>query len=226
LTVSARGVDAEGAGVGAQVRALLCDRHSPETAALFEVLSRFTHRRVVSVGRACHAQLTAADEEELVGDVLLALLQGALAGFRGDTLPELFAFVRTITDRTTWRCIRRRDRARRASAAAVHEEPALLVAPIPAPDAQWEREVDSPLAAVDQAYLLALLRAGSKAELARTAGVSRAAVTQRVQRILQRVAALSMVDRMAHEVWMTQQAAVALDADPELADRAAGPMPR
>jgi DNA-directed RNA polymerase specialized sigma24 family protein len=224
--MSARGGEVDRAGVGAQVRALLCDRHSPETAALFQVLSRFAHRRVVSVGRACHAQLSATEEEELVGDVLLTLLQGALAGFRGDTIPELYAFVRTITDRTTWRFIRRRDRTRRAAAEAARDAPEWWVARTPAPDQAFEHVVDSPLGAVDRAYLVELLRAGSKAELARAAGVSRAAVTQRVQRILQRVAALSMVERMAHEVWLAQQAAAALDADPALADRAVDTLPR
>ena len=64
---------------------------------------------------------------------------------------------------------------------------------------------------------MSLLEAGSKAALARRVGVSRAAVTQRVQRIRQRIDALSGHDRMAHDVWMTQEARHALEATaPEL----------
>ena len=68
--------------------------------------------------------------------------------------------------------------------------------------AEAERVAESPLSEADQAYLRQLLAAGSKAELARRAGVSRAAVTQRVQRIRRRVAELAPRERSSHEVWL------------------------
>ena len=173
---------------------------------LFELLTRYTHRRVASVNRHCGGALSASEQEEVVSDALLQLLQGSLASFRGHTVPELLGFVRTIADRTTWRTIRRRDRER----ALLQKEATTLVeewnARLPAPDANGERIASSPLSEADQAYLVSLLEAGSKAELARRAGVSRAAVTQRVQRIRNRVAELSVNARMQHEVWLSQAA--------------------
>jgi DNA-directed RNA polymerase specialized sigma24 family protein len=74
------------------------------------------------------------------------------------------------------------------------------------PDEEVELAVDSPLRPKDQAYLLELLQAGTKAELARRTGVSRAAVTQRVQRIRSRIDALAQQDRLTHDVWMSQAA--------------------
>jgi DNA-directed RNA polymerase specialized sigma24 family protein len=198
------------------VRSLLADRHSAESKAMFELLMRYTHRRVIAVSRACGAALSDAEQEELVGEVIVALLQGALAGFRGAMLPELMAFVRTIADRTTWRTIRSRERERRTAIAAAHEAPERYSAQIPRPDQHFEWVPDSPLPEADQGYLLQLLEAGSKAELARRAGVSRAAVTQRVQRIVARVALLAGTERAAHEVWLEQRARQALDADPAL----------
>lgn len=188
------------------LRALLADRRSSEARALFELLTRYTHRRVASVNRHCGNALASSEQEEVVADALLQLLQGSLATFRGTTVPELLGFVRTIADRTTWRTIRRRDRER----ALLHKEATSVVeewnARLPPPDAGSERVTDSPLSEADQEYLFSLLRAGSKAELARQAGVSRAAVTQRVQRIRNRVAELSANARMQHEVWLTQAA--------------------
>ena len=84
--------------------------------------------------------------------------------------------------------------------------------PAPSPDAGFELTPDSPLAADDQRYLTALLQAGSKAELARVTGVSRAAVTQRIQRIQERIRSLGPRERASHEAWMQQQASVILDA--------------
>ena len=138
--------------------------------------------------------------------MLLQLLQGSLATFRGESVPELLGFVRTVADRTTWRTIRRRDRER----ALLQKEATEIVegwsARLPAPDVRGERTAVSPLSEADQDYLISLLRAGSKAELARVAGVSRAAVTQRVQRIRNRVSELGANARMQHEVWLTQAA--------------------
>ncbi len=198
------------------VRSLLSDRRSPEAAAIVGVIMHYTHRRVIVVSRACGAALEDSEQEELVGEVVVALLQGALAHFRGATLPELLAFVRTIADRTTWRAIRTRERERRTAWSATREAPERFSSIPPRPDQHLEFVPDSPLPPQDQEYLRQLLEAGSKADLARSHGVSRAAVTQRVQRIVARVAALPSVERMAHEVWMEQAARKAIDEDPSL----------
>ena len=189
-----------------QVRLLLANRRSSEAAALFEMLSRYAHRRVGAVSRHCGGALAAAEQEEVVADVLLQLLQGSLATFRGETIPELLGFVRTVADRTTWRVIRRRDRERTLLQSEAVELVEDWSARLPAPDANSERVARSPLSEADQKYLVCLLEAGSKAELARRAGVSRAAVTQRVQRIRNRVADLASDARIQHEVWLTQAA--------------------
>lgn len=198
--------DPEILDVRKHLRLLLTHRRSSEARELFELLSRYTHRRVGTVNRHCGGALSPSEQEEVVADALLQLLQGSLASFRGETVPELLGFVRTIADRTTWRTIRRRDRER----ALLQKEATSLVeewnARLPAPDAGGERVTDSPLSEADQTYLVSLLEAGSKAELARRAGVSRAAVTQRVQRIRNRVAELSSNARMQHEVWLKQAA--------------------
>lgn len=185
---------------------LLADRRSTEARELFGLLSRYAAKRVASVSRHCGGALTASEREEVVADVLLQLLQGSLASFRGATVPELLGFVRTVTDRTAWRTIRRRDRERNLLATNAAELTEDWTARMPAPDYDSEPIADSPLSPEDQAYLIRLLQAGSKAELARRAGVSRAAVTQRVQRIRNRVADLTADAQMRHEVWLTQAA--------------------
>ena len=121
--------------------------------------------------------------------------------------------VRTIADRCTWRAVRRHERERAAIAGLRSEDGAGWVAIPPRPDAEAERDPQSPLDTKDQEYLLALLAAGSKAELARRAGVSRAAVTQRVKRICRRIDELEAMDRMAHEVWMKHAARSALASE-------------
>jgi DNA-directed RNA polymerase specialized sigma24 family protein len=203
-----------------ELRLLVSNRHSVEARALFEVLTRYAHRRVSVVNRHCGNVLSEGEQEEVVGEVLLQLMQGSLAAFRGETLPELLGFVRTISDRTTWRAIRRRDRER-SLLQADGELVGDWTASLPRPDAHLETVPDSPLPEADQSYLRDLLQAGSKAEYARRAGVSRAAVTQRVQRIRSRVAELAPGARMAHEVWMNQAARRVLESEvdlPELAD--------
>ncbi|MEQ1567265.1 MAG: hypothetical protein ABMA64_16610 [Myxococcota bacterium] len=198
-----------------QLRLLVSDRHSGEARALFEVLTRYSHRRVSVVSRHCGNALSEGEQEEAVGEVLLQLMQGSLAAFRGATLPELLGFVRTITDRTTWRTIRRRDRERnllQADGDLVED----WTASLPRPDSHLETVPDSPLPEADQAYLCDLLRAGSKAEFARRTGVSRAAVTQRVQRIRSRISELPPMARMAHEVWLNQRARHVIDTEPLL----------
>ena len=186
---------------------LLSDRHAPEARALFEVLMRYIHNRVRHATRSRVGKISAAEKEELVSDVLLQLMRGSLAAFRGETLPELLGFVRTITDRTVWRALRSSDRDQIVSYELDDERVASSEL---GPD-RAEFVGDSPLPETDQAYLMQLLQAGSKAEFARRSGVSRAAVTQRVQRIRTRVAALAANDRMAHEVWLKQSARTVLE---------------
>lgn len=187
------------------VRRIAADRHAPEARALFEVVCRYAERRLATVSRRCGNALSETEREELVGDVLLQLMQGSLASFRGETLAEFLAFVRTICDRSAWRVIRRKERER----SAVETEGSLLEdwsVDLPRPDAFLEVRAESPLPDADRQYLLALLQAGSKAEYARRSQVSRAAVTQRVQRIQQRVLELSLAERLVHEAWLEQAA--------------------
>lgn len=203
----------------ARLRALACDRHSSDAREVFEILSRYAHRRVAVVSRHCGQLLSDGEQEEVVGEVLLQLMQSSLAAFRGETLPELLGFVRTISDRTTWRTVRRRDRER----ALLQTDSDLVedwTASVPRPDAHLEVVPDSPLPEVDQSYLRALLAAGSKAEYARRSGVSRAAVTQRVQRICGRIAELTPMARLEHDVWLNQAARTVLEAQAELEEDA------
>lgn len=199
-----------------QLRLLLADRSSPEAAAMFQVLMKYAHKRVISVSMRCGNKLPHSRQEELVADILLQLMDGGLARFRGGSLPELLGFVRTIADRTTWRAVRSTEREQNALAEGDGELARRWSSKPKAPD-ELEIDAETPLSETDQAYLIALMQAGSKAELARTAGVSRAAVTQRVQRILSRVEALPKGQRMAHEVWMQQTARMVLEeAAPDL----------
>ena len=194
----------------AQLEAVLCDRHSPEATALFETLLAYDHKRVRNIACRHVGQLSEGDIEELCGEVLLQLMSGGLARFRGSSLPELLAFCRTMCDRICWRHLdrRRKEQAMLRDAAGTHMD--RFTALPSRPDEHLEIIVDSPLSETDQQYLRDLLAAGSKAELARRAGVSRAAVTQRIQRIRARIDALSAQDLGAHEVWMRQAARTAL----------------
>lgn len=191
-----------------QLARVAANRHSPEAAALYKVLFDYVERRVRRVSAS--ARLSPGEQEEVVGDVLLQLMKGSLASFRGGSLPELLGFVRTITDRAAWRVVRSRERERRALEEAGTDGMERWTAPAPAGADQVEVVGETPLSEVDQAYLLDLLRAGSKAEYARRAGVSRAAVTQRVKRISDRLAALGARERESHDVWLEQAATAVL----------------
>ena len=193
-----------------RLRSLLSDRTTVESAALFDLLLRYVHKRVLRVTSRCGNKLVHSRQEELVGDVLLQLMDGGLARFRGDSLPELLGFVRTIADRATWRAVRGAERERATLEGVDRETLRGWTATLEAPDAV-ELDVDTPLDERDQTYLIELLRAGSKAELARRADVSRAAVTQRVNRIRARIDALGSQERMAHQVWMERKAREALE---------------
>ena len=171
------------------VRCLLVDRRSPEAAELFGILLRYTENRVYRVVCRRGAKLSAPDREEIVADVLLALMEGGLARFNGDSLAQLLGFVRTIADRTVWRAFRRRDAERNALMGVDADLVRDWMSKPPAPDAT-ELHVSSPLPHNDQEYLRELLIAGGKASLSRRLNVSRAAVSQRVARIQARIAEL------------------------------------
>ena len=61
---------------------------------------------------------------------------------------------------------------------------------------------DCPLSAADGQYLEGLLQAGSQAAYAEASGVSRAAVTQRLQRIRARIAKLEPATRGDAREWL------------------------
>jgi hypothetical protein len=197
------------------LRRTLANRHSPEAAALFQTLLEAVHKRVAYlVATRCRGALGTTDIEEILGEVLYQLMEGALARFRGESLPELLGFVRTITDRTTWRAAQRKARERRVVEQVHDDSDARWTGqPEAAPDRLVEFTPPSPLPEADQNYLLALLRAGSKAALAEHDGVSRAAVTQRIQRIRARIDALPSKQRASHEAWMERQARGVLDEE-------------
>jgi len=156
------------------------------------------------VRHAASDLLPASEVEEVVADVLLQLVTGALNQFRGETIGELMAFVRTVTDRRLWRVIKKRVKDKRMMESLEPEgssrEAALR------PDQLIRIVPDLPLSEADEAYLTALLQAGSKAELARRKSLSRAAVTQRVQRIQKRIKALEPSDQLAVDAWLEHTA--------------------
>lgn len=188
---------------------MLADRHSAEARALFTHLAGYCDRRLQRVVRSRYADLLSeAHREELVGEVLYELMSGSLAGFRGDSLGELTAFVKRICDRQAWRAARRRIRERdalseRGLAADVVRA---WSGHVPGPADNVRLPTDNPLANADADYLRKLLEAGSRAELARVEGVSRAAVTQRVQRIKRRISELSEPEQAAAEAWFEREA--------------------
>jgi hypothetical protein len=203
----------DGTAIPTDVRAalenLLADRHSPESKALFIHLAGYVDRRLLRVVRRRYDDLLSeAQREEIVGDVLFELMSSALAGFRGHTLGELTAYVRCICDRQAWRSAQKRIRERDAlrdrspGATAVRG----WFSEVPAPDAHLRLSTENPFDSVDTEYLRALLQAGSRAELARARGVSRAAVTQRVQRIKGRIAQMSVQQQAAARSWFEREA--------------------
>ena len=186
-----------------QVRALIADRHTPEARALYLELARYVHGRVHRGVRTRYPDvLSADDEEELVGEVLYQLMSGALASFRGESLPELLGFCRSVADRCVWRAARKRLRERDALDGVAGEHVRDWSGTVPSPEESVRIIPETPLSQKDQDYLLAVLAAGSRSEFARQAGVSRAAVTQRVQRIRARIQALSERDQRATEAWL------------------------
>ncbi len=203
-----------------QVRALIADRHTAEARALYLQLARYSHSRVHRHASSRYPDvLSHTDEEEIVGEVLYQLMSGALASFRGETLPELLAFCRRVSDRCVWRAARKKLRERDALDGIAGEHVRDWNCHLPSPEEAVRLIPETPLSTTDQTYLLALLRAGSRSEYARQAGVSRAAVTQRVQRIRARIRALSEADQSATEVWLRHSAErMQHEARPTVAD--------
>jgi DNA-directed RNA polymerase specialized sigma24 family protein len=193
-----------------QLRLVIADRTSPEARALLQTLARYAHGRVSFHLRTNGGDAFGpTDAEDVVGEVLLELATGALARFRGGSLPELLAYVRTMTDRTVWRLVRRRRSERALLDGPAEEEVRSWTAPAPGPDVEGGPRPTA-LPADDAEYLTALLEAGNKADFARHAGVSRAAVTQRVNRIKSRISALSAGERDAVDAWLHTEAVRAL----------------
>lgn len=195
------------ADVRGAVDALLTNRRSPEARALYLVLAKYIDRRVSLVARNRYSDLLPRPvQEELIGEVLLELMSGALSNFRGSSLPALLAFVRRICDRTSWRHAQKRIRERDALDGEIGDEVRGWMATLKRPDADVMMVPESPLDERDTAYLLSLLESGSRSQHARREGVSRAAVTQRVQRIRNRIEQMSDQEQAAAEAWFRDAA--------------------
>jgi DNA-directed RNA polymerase specialized sigma24 family protein len=194
---------------------LLSDRGSAEARALYTTLARYIHRRIVRLCSGRHSGLFGTFEhEELVGEVLLHCMNGALCRFNGHTIPELLAFVRTLTDRTVGHSARRRIRERDTLQGDARQVVAAWNGTTAAPDSNVQLAPDNPLSDQDSTYLQELFSAGSQARLARSSGVSRAAVTQRIQRIRARIEAMGPDKQLEVEVWARNHAyALAVQTD-------------
>ncbi len=197
-----------------QLRLVLAHRHGPEASALYRTCFDHASRRVGQLARGrCRGLLEEADQDEVVAEVITQLMETALARFRGETAQELLAFVRTMTDRMAVRRAQRNLRARNTiDRVLAGGEAPWETSAFSAPDA-GVADAQSPLDEADRTYVSALLQAGSKAELARTAGVSRAAVSQRIARIEARLAALSTAQQEAHVAWLFHEATRALQSE-------------
>ena len=188
--------------------ALQTDPGSAEAIRLYRRLERFVKGRVYRMGRCRYRDLLSeAALEDVISEVLYQLISGALLQFRGHTLSEVLGFARTIADRTLWRAARRRIRERETLSALEEDIQAWNVRS-QRPDQTLIAIPETPLCDADADYLLALIEAGNHATLARTLGVSRAAVTQRVQRIRARIAQLSPREQATAESWLRHSAAL------------------
>ena len=198
-----------------QLRLLVSDRHTPESKALFLEILRYVDGRTKTLGRRCWADLLSMPElEEVASDVVLQLMSGSLAQFRGDTLPELIAFVRTITDRCVWHRAKKKIKERDALEGQEAETVRRWAAVLQAPEEGVRMTADVALSMDDQTYLKNLLDAGSKVEYARRHSVSRAAVTQRVKRITRRIAMLTAKERQVVQAWLMHEARHTIETVP------------
>ncbi|MCB9664341.1 MAG: hypothetical protein H6732_09520, partial [Alphaproteobacteria bacterium] len=143
------------ASLHADLRRVLADRRSPEATSIYRTLLAFAERRIATLARGrCRGLLAEADREEVLGEVLFQLTEGALGRFRGETMAELLAFVRTMCDRTAVRRAQRRLRERQTVEDLAAEgtevwRPSCL----PRPDEGVEIEALSPLDEADRVYL-------------------------------------------------------------------------
>lgn len=203
-----------------QLALLLADRRSAEARAFFTWLLAYVERRVGIVGSRLYADLLNRSElEEIAAEAMVQLVGGSLARFRGESTNELVAYVRTVADRAVAHRVRRRLLERRTLDERGEELAWSWSARLLDPAEAIRQVPDCPLTPVDMDYLVELLRAGSKGELARRQGVSRAAVTQRVQRIQARIQALAPRERAAAEAWLEHAARQVLETE---ADQAPG----
>lgn len=189
--------------VRAGIRQLLANRHTPEARGLYLQLAHYVHGRVSH--RCTHRYrglLGSGEQEELVAEVLVQLISGALARFEGDSVASLLAFVRTVTDRIVGHAARRRLRELRlvesADAGRIEAWHAVFgtaeQAVVDAPRSPFQEK--------DRRWLEELFQAGSRAELARQGGLSRAAITQRLQRVQERIARMPSAERERAEAWL------------------------
>jgi len=182
---------------------LLCNRHTPEARGLYTTLARYAHRRVETVSRRRFSDVLATpDREELVAEVLLQLMSGALARFQGNSIGEILAFVRTICDRLVGHAAFKKIRERDTLSGEVGDQVREWMSTVQRPDEAVRLVPDCPLSQDDAQYLEALFSSGSRADLARDMGISRAAVTQRIARIKGRIDSLPSMKRSAAKAWI------------------------
>jgi hypothetical protein len=186
---------------------LLANRHTPEAHALYMTLARYAHRRVEKSSRRRFSDVLAApDREELVAEVIYQLMSGALARFQGHCVAELLAFVRTISDRQVGHAGFKRIRERNTLAGEAGDHIRAWMDHEVRPDEAVQLQTKCPLDTEDATYLTALFSSGSRADLARDMGISRAAVTQRISRIKRRIDTLSSFEQDAAQAWIEQLA--------------------
>ena len=186
---------------------LLANRHTPEARGLYTTLARYAHRRVENTARRRFSDVLAQpDREELVADVLLQLMSGALARFQGHSVGELLSFVRTICDRLVGHAAFKKIRERDTLAGELGDHVRGWISTEPRPDEAVRLSPECPLSQEDAAYLEALFTSGSRADLARDRGISRAAVTQRITRIKSRIESLSSFEQSAARAWIEELA--------------------
>ena len=182
---------------------LLANRHTPEARGLYMTLAKYAHRRVENTSRRRFSDVLAApDREELVAEVLLQLMSGALARFQGHSVGELLAFVRTISDRLVNHSAFKRIRERNTLAGEMGDHVREWMHHEPSPEDAIRLSPKCPFNEEDAHYLTALFASGSRADLARDRGVSRAAVTQRITRIKTRISALPAFEQRAAKAWV------------------------
>ena len=194
---------AEQTNIRPALEQLLSNRHTSEARGLYMTLARYAHRRVETTSRRRFSDvLGTPDREELVAEVLLQLMSGALARFQGHTVGELLAFVRTISDRLVAHSAFKRIRERDSLAGELGDTVRDWIAKEPTPEEAIHLIPDCPLSEEDATYLTALFASGSRADMARQNGVSRAAVTQRLNRIRTRIESLPTKQRGAAKAWI------------------------